>query len=259
MADAGGTAIRAVARYVGTSFDGWQVQPGRRTVQGAIEAALSRIASAPVRIHGASRTDAGVHALGQVFSCVWPGSDDLRRLERSLCKMLAPEIRIERIEAAPPGFHARKSAHAKRYAYTLSLARHADPFSAAYAWHIPWEIDLDRLRGLLNRIEGTRDFAGFQCAGSEKEDTVRTLYAAVLHPGGVTGPSDARGLWRIEFHGSGFLYKMVRNLAATVVDIARGHLPESRLDALLASPGPYHGHTAPPHGLTLLEVIYPES
>jgi tRNA pseudouridine38-40 synthase len=250
------TNLKAIVRYDGTNFDGWQVQPGRRTVQGVIEEALSRMASQPVRIHGAGRTDAGVHALGQVFSCRWPGEADPERLRRALSGMLGPEVRVERVEVVGPDFHARKSAVGKRYAYAFSLGREADPFSARYAWCVPWAVDLERLAELARRVEGEHDFAGFCGSGSAVKTTVRRVHSARLERGGFAGPRDAEGLWRLEFHGNGFLYKMVRNVTGTLMDIARGRVPESRLEEILGSPGPYHGHTAPGHGLALVEVEY---
>ncbi|MCX5758659.1 MAG: hypothetical protein NTU83_09180 [Candidatus Hydrogenedentes bacterium] len=104
---------------------------------------------------------------------------------------------------------------------------------------------------------GERDFAGFQCTGSSPGSTVRNIHAIEILRGGVIGSIDASGLWRIEYSGSGFLYKMIRNITGTFIDIARGYLPESRLDERLASAGPYDGYTAPPHGLVLMEVRYP--
>jgi tRNA pseudouridine38-40 synthase len=262
--------LKAIVRYDGTDFAGWQVQPGERTVQGVIEDALSQIAGLPVsdqadsggtratgiRIHGAGRTDAGVHALGQVFSFSWPGKASPNRIRRSLSKMLGPEIRVDQVEEVPPDFHAQKCARGKRYAYAFNLSRETDPLSARYAWCVPWPVDMNLLRPLAARLAGEHNFAGFQSAGTEVRTTVRTLYSVGVKSGGIVSPCDAEGLWRIEFHGNGFLYKMVRNITGTLIDIARGNVAEQRLDELLASPGPFKGRTAPPHGLALLEVIY---
>lgn len=248
--------LKATVRYDGAGFRGWQVQPGMRTVQGELERALSRIARRHVRIIGAGRTDAGVHALAQVFSFTWPVPPAPGALRNSLSRMLGPEIRVERIEPVPRDFHARRSAVAKRYAYALLLARDPDPFCARYAWSIPWDIDPDRLAQLGSRLTGEHDFAGFQCAGASVKTTVRTLYSLDIHRGGLVGACDTEGLWRIEFRANGFLYKMARNITGVLVDVARGQLPEARLGELLASPGPFRGHTAPPHGLFLVEVVY---
>ena len=248
--------IKAVVRYDGTDFSGWQVQPGQRTVQGAIEGALETMAGQPVRIAGAGRTDAGVHALGQVFSCRWPGPKPLEELRRSLSQMLGPEIRIESLEAAPDDFHAQRSATGKRYAYAISQSSEADPFTDRYAWTVPWDIDRDAVTEIAQRVSGQHDFAGFCSSGSSVETTVRTIHSVVLLDGPAVGPMDAAGTWRIEFHGNGFLYKMVRNLVGTIIDIARGQTPGSRLDELLHAPAPYHGFTAPAKGLFLAGVEY---
>jgi len=249
--------LKGVVRYDGTDFAGWQVQPNARTVQGALETALSRIASRAIRVYGAGRTDAGVHALGQVISFRWPAdkaSPD--RLAGSLSKMLAPDVRVETIEEAPPDFHAQYTATGKQYAYTLSLNPMPDPFSARYAWCVPWKLDFDCLGRLAERTQGRRDFAGFRSSGGNAGSTTRTLHAVTIRQGGVVGPCDAAGLWRIDFHGDGFLYKMVRNLTGTFVEIARGHAPEDRLAALLESSGPFQGQSAPARGLVLVAVHY---
>lgn len=248
--------LRAKARYDGTPFHGWQIQPDCRTVQGDIDAALSQIAGAPVHVQGASRTDAGVHALGQVFAFRWPADKPWGRLGRALSSMLKPHIRVESVEPAPKDFCPRRSARGKRYAYAFELARTPDPFLAPYAWLLPWDLDLIRLAEGLRRIEGRHDFAGFESAGSPAGSTVRTLFLARLLPGGFAGPSDAQHLWHIELMGNGFLYHMVRNIAGTLVEIARGRLPIEALDERLASPGPFQGLTAPAQGLALLDLYY---
>ena len=248
--------FKAVVRYDGTDFAGWQVQPGHRTVQGELEQALSTIARQPIRITGSGRTDSGVHALGQVFSFTWPLPLEVEPLQRSLSGLVGNDIRIESIEPAAPDFDACRSARGKRYHYTIDLARNPDPFSVRYTWHTRHAIDLDRLAALCKRIEGQHDFAGFQCSGASTSTTVRTLYTATLQQGGIIGPTDASTLWNIGFHGEGFLYKMVRNLVGTMADIARGHLPEEAIEERLASPGPYQGFTAPACGLVLVSVDY---
>ncbi len=248
--------LKCVVRYDGTGFAGWQNQPTQRTVQGTLENALSTIADRPVRIQGAGRTDAGVHALGQVFSCRWPGRKTPGQLRRSLSSMLGPEIRLESIEEVDGDFHAGYSAIGKRYCYALCSAKEPDPFSAGHAWCVPWKIDQACFARAAQRAVGEHDFAGFRASGASSKTTVRTIHSIGLHEGGVVGPLHDDTLWRVEFHGNGFLYKMVRNLMGTFVDIARGALAEDRLDELLDSTGPFLGRTAPPHGLFLMEVLY---
>ena len=251
-----GQRVKGVVRYDGTGFAGWQVQPGARTVQAVIEEKLALIAGAPVRIAASGRTDSGVHALGQVISFDWAADVPLERVRRSLSQMLSPEVRVERLKPAADDFHATYSAVAKTYAYCISEARDADPFLDRYVWSVPWEIDRELVRGLLSRIVGEHDFAGFCSSGSSVETTVRTIHAAEVVDGPVVGPVDAVDTWHIRYTGNGFLYKMVRNLTGTIIDIARGHLAESALDERLNAPMPYAGFSAPAKGLFLVEVQY---
>ena len=250
------TNIKAVVRYDGTDFSGWQVQPNGRTVQEVIESTMAQIAGAPIKIAGAGRTDAGVHALGQTFSCEWPTRIPLDKLQRSLNKILEPEIRIESIEEVPDDFHASFSATGKRYVDAILPNAHPDSFIARYAWNIGWEVDPENVHRLAQAFVGTHDFAGFCCSGSEAETTTRTIHAISVNPGLVIGPADSPG-WHIEYHGEGFLYKMVRNLTGTLIDVARGHLPESTIEERLHAPAPYRGYTAPAKGLFMKEVLYP--
>lgn len=252
-----GCKLRGVLQYDGTGFAGWQNQrQGERTVQGVLEAALSRIANSPIAVQGAGRTDSGVHALGQVFSCVWPGAAPPVRLQHALSRMLGPEIRISELSLAPPHFSARFSAQGKRYAYSIDFARAPHPLAARFAWSVHHDVDLDAIRRMLSAIVGRHDFAGFQSAGSQMKTTVRTIYDAQLLPGGVVGLADSPALWRIEYYGDAFLYRMVRNLTGTMIEVARGRFPETFFHELLVSKGPFLGHCAPAHGLVLVKVDY---
>ncbi len=248
--------LKVVVRYDGTNFVGWQTQPNGPSVQAAIEAAMSRIAHGPVRIHGAGRTDSGVHALGQVFSCRWPLPERPAALQKALCSLLRPDISIVSIDIVPDDFHASFSSAGKRYAYVISTARFPDPFSRRYAWRVKWPINPARVEDLAKRLVGTHDFAGFRSAGHGSKTSVRTIHSITVRDGGVAGPADAEGLFRIEFAGSGFLYRMVRNITGTLVDAARGHIPDSAIDERLAAPGPYAGYSAPAHGLFMMAVMY---
>ncbi|GMW00340.1 MAG: tRNA pseudouridine synthase A [Candidatus Hydrogenedentota bacterium] len=249
--------IKAVLRYNGEGFHGWQFQPGLRTVQGVIQDALAMLARQPVTVQGSGRTDAGVHALGQVMSFLWWEDEDFELLRRAMSGILKPEIRIDSLEPASPEFNAQFSATGKRYAYAITTAGEPDPWAGKFAWRIRKGVDMDRLRALLPRLTGTHDFAGFQGGNaSPKASTVRTIHSITLSQGGILTPCADEEQWRLDFHGNGFLYKMVRNITGTLVDVSRGHVPERRIEELLQSPGPYHGHSAPPHGLALVTVEY---
>ncbi len=249
--------LKGIVRYDGTDFCGWQRQDNGRTVQEELEKAFSTIANEAITIHGAGRTDAGVHALGQVFSCSWPRAIN-PRLRHAVSTMLEPEIQVIRLEEAAADFHARFAAQSKRYAYNLSFNHDVDPLAARYVWNVPFDVDLDCLRRLLPQLVGTHDFAGFQSTGHQLSTTVRTLYSVELFHGVAVGPMDGQHLWRIEFHGDGFLYKMVRNLTGTLIEIARGRFPESFLEEQLHTAKVFYGHCAPAHGLTMVEVLYDE-
>jgi tRNA pseudouridine38-40 synthase len=249
--------LKGTVRYLGTHFSGWQAQERQRTVQGEIESALSRIASRPVRIQGAGRTDAGVHALGQVFSCPWPRPLNAT-LRHALCRMLEPEIEITDLVTVADTFNARFSALSKRYCYSFHFSREMDPFCAPYCWQVPYVVDVGLMASLLPRLEGEHDFAGFQSTGSQMTTTVRTIYEAKLERGAVIGPADGRNLWHLELYGDGFLYHMVRNIAGTLVEIGRGRFTPDFIDQALASGGPFLGHCAPAQGLVLKRVYYPE-
>lgn len=248
--------LKGNVRYDGTDFAGWQVQPHVRTVQGELERCLAQIAGQDIRIVGASRTDAGVHALGQVFSFRWPGSKPYAPLPRSLSSMLAPEIDVLSVEQVDDDFHARFSAKKKCYVYSLVQRRTIDPFLARYAWHIPWDLDMVLFQELANKLCGTRDFSGFQSAGSPSGSSIRTLYQVKVSSGCAVGPFDAKDAWQIVFEGDGFLYHMVRNIVGTLVEIVRGKRQESWLEERLESRGPFVGLTAPAHGLMLVSVTY---
>ena len=249
------TTLKGVCRYDGTDFVGWQRQDTGPSVQAAIEDAFAQIAGRPVPVQGAGRTDAGVHALGQAFSCRWPGRPPVR-LRHAVSKMLSPRVRIESIEPAPESFNARFSARAKRYVYAFDFGREADPFAARHAWHVPYEVDLALIETCLPKFIGRLDFAGFQSTGSQMKTTVRTVYNITLKPGGWAGPVDHPNLWHLEFHGEGFLYKMVRNICGTLIEVARGRFEPEFIDRQLAARGPFRGHCAPPQGLALAEVFY---
>ncbi len=251
-----GKRIKAIVRYDGTDFAGWQVQPELRTVQGVIEEKLGLIAGTPVRIMSAGRTDSGVHALGQAFCCDWPVEVPLEDLRRRLSQMLVPEIRIESIEPVADDFHAQWHAKGKRYAYSICQGREPDPFTMRYTWRILPDVDRKRVREVAQRVVGTHDFGGFCSKGVEIEDTVRTIHSVEVLDGPVVGPLDVRDHWRIEFEGDGFLYKMVRNLVGTFVETVRGKVPESTIEDILKTPTPYMGFTAPACGLFLVEVHY---
>jgi len=248
-----GRRVRLDLAYDGTDFHGWQVQPGERTAQGVVEEALSRIdGDRPVRVRGASRTDAGVHARGQVCDGeVRTALDDEALLER-LASILPEDLRPVRVRTVPEAFHSRKSAVAKTYRYRLDRSPHGDPLLSRTTLRVPRLPDRDSMEAALGMLPGRRDWAGFAGAASEVESTVRSLEVARYDDAGA-----ARGAFT--FRADGFLNHMVRNLVGTLLEIARGRFAPERIAEILESGDrALAGPTAPARALCLERVFYPE-
>ncbi len=246
--------------YDGTGFHGWQRQPGKRTVCGEIEAALERVTGQEIRIDGCSRTDAGVHALGQTASFHLPERGiPTERIQKALTDCLQTskrervgEIAILEAKEMPEGFHARYSARGKEYLYKIRNAESPDIFKRTRYYQIAQPLDLEAMREAAALITGTHDFACFQTAGgTPRETTVRTVWALDLTREGeyVT----------ISIKGNGFLYNMVRIITGTLVEVGLGKRDALELTEIIASKDRGRaGHTAPPQGLYLKEVFYDE-
>jgi tRNA pseudouridine38-40 synthase len=243
--------LKLTLSYDGTRFVGWQRQASGASIQGLLEAALGRFEGAPVTVHGAGRTDAGVHALGQVASAQVTCRHAVDALLRGLNASLPPEVRVIAVEEAPPDFHARFSARSKTYRYLLRNAPIVSPFERAYVWHVPEPLDVEAMRTAAAVLVGTHDFAAFGSAGSETKDTVRTIAWSDVQL------RDAEGLLAYEVAGTGFLRHMVRAIVGTLVEIGRGRRPASSMSALVAGRSRADaGATAPAHGLFLVRVDY---
>jgi tRNA pseudouridine38-40 synthase len=242
--------LRLLLAYDGTDFAGWQVQPGQRTVQGVLAAALARLkGERPVSVRGAGRTDAGVHALGQVADCAFTGDLDDAGLAHALSRMLPDDLRVLAVDTVSDGFHARRHARAKVYVYRVDRSAHGDPFLRRYAAWRPGELDLAALERGLAQIPGRRDWSGFTAASCTVEDRVRTVFEARY------GEESALG--RFTFVGEGFLTHMVRNLVGTLLDVGRGRFAPARIGEVLESGDrSLAGPTAPAAGLFLERVVY---
>jgi tRNA pseudouridine38-40 synthase len=237
--------LKLTISYDGTRFVGWQRQADGESIQGLLEDALARFEGAPVTVHGAGRTDAGVHALGQVASVTLTAAHDTAAIARGLNARLPPEIRVLQVEDAPPGFHARFSASSKTYRYAIRNAPVVSPFERAYVWHVPERLDVAAMQAAAAALVGTHDVAAFQSAGSVVKDTVRTMTRSEF--------TDLT----YEIEGNGFLRHMVRAIVGTLVEIGQGRRPVSSVEALLAGGRRAEaGATAPPHGLFLVRVDY---
>lgn len=237
--------------YAGAGFCGWQSQPGMRAVQSEVESVLRRILGHPLSLQGASRTDAGVHALRQVANVSTGSHIPISNLLRAIDHRLPEDITLIDLRPAPPEFHATRSARGKLYRYRLWNAQRR-PVAAgvsASTWHVWVPLDFDRLIAAARAFVGTHDFAGFQTKGSPRATTIRTIF----------GVSIRRRLEeiQIDIRGDGFLYQQVRNMVGTLFEIARGHWPPERVAEILhTGDRRLAGPAAPAHGLTLQWVDY---
>jgi len=242
---------KCVCAYDGTEFAGWQSQAVGRglAIQDVIEARLAAIFGQPVRIAGSGRTDAGVHALGQVFhfDASWPHGEE--KLLLALRTGLPPTIQIKSARPVRPDFHARFDARGKRYEYRVHLGD-ADPFSRPYCWTVFRPLDVEAMQVTAAQLIGRHDFRAFTALnGPAREDTVRTLHRLDVFPRGR--------LLRIVCEGDGFLYKMVRSLAGALVSVGEGKLSAEDLSEILASRHRTAAvQTAPAQGLFLVRVFY---
>jgi len=244
-----GPRWKCTVAYDGTTFDGWQSQESGNTIQDVLERRLREVFKRGLRLHGSGRTDAGVHALAQVFhfDAAWPhGADKLRR---ALQATLPPAIQLGRVQRAKPDFHARFSAKGKVYRYHVFLGR-ADPFHAAYRWSVDWPLDFAAMERAAAELRGRRDFWAFSGENDRTyATTVRDLRRLELRRRG-------REL-TLTFEADGFLYKMVRSLAGALVNVGAGRLTVERIGELLRTRQRIPAVvTAPPQGLFLVKVLY---
>ena len=262
------TPFKITLAYDGTGYVGWQRQANGVSIQALVEDALRALDGCDVTVTGAGRTDAGVHALGQVASFTIARELSPDALRRAINAHLPADIRILSAEEAPPGFHPRFGARRKTYRYRVWNGEVLSPFERAYAWHVPGPLDVEAMRAAARLLEGRHDFAAFQATGSDVATTEREIFSSRVIAGlkpcaTAAGTESGAGLQpcdpsiAYEVTGSGFLRHMVRIIVGSLVEVGRGRQPVEWLGAAIASRDrAAAGPTAPPHGLFLVGVEY---
>ena len=243
--------LKLLIEYEGTAYRGWQIQPGGQTVQEVLERALTTALREPVRVRGAGRTDAGVHACGQVaVARVSRVPDDLGRLLRSLNALTPDDIAVRDLAVVDDGFDPRRAARSRVYEYRIWNDPAASPFWRRWAWHVPLPLDAAAMAAEVGVLVGEHDFAAFRAADAEPvRSTVRRVLESHL---AVDRPLL---VYRIE--ATAFLKHMVRNVVGTLIDVGRGERQAGALAAVLAGGDRTRaGATAPAHGLVLVNVRY---
>jgi len=241
--------IKAVVEYDGTDFSGFQRLPKRRTIQGELERALAQVMKEPVRVVGAGRTDAGVHAAGQVISFKTECAIPIERVCVALNSALPRDIAVKTAEEVPLDFSARYSARSRKYEYSILIADQPSALRGRFAWQVSSELDLPAMREASAFLLGKHDFAAFSLSRSDGKTTVREVKSIEI---------DRRDdVVLIVLEANGFLHSMARRIVGTLVEVGQGRRPPEDLKTILESKDrSTAGKTAPARGLCLIEVEY---
>jgi len=242
--------IRLLLEYDGAGYHGWQRQLDAATIQGVLEDAVARLTQERVAVIGSGRTDAGVHARGQVANFRTASAIPLRAFHQGLNSLLPKDIAVLEAREAEPAFHARKSARAKTYEYRILNRSTRSPLHRNYAWRLAPPLDLGAMAAAATVLPGEHDFTAFRASGSDNKNPVRRVLAAEWRP-------EPGGWLTFTITATGFLRGMVRSLVGTMAEVGRGKASPLILAELLAHPARHlAGPTAPPQGLYLVEVFY---
>ncbi len=248
--------IKLTVSYDGTDFAGWQTQHGSPTVQAALEEAIEKITGARPSTLASGRTDAGVHALGQVVGFRTESQLPPAVLQRALNAKLPRSVAVLDVAEVHAGFHATHDALRKRYRYVIHDGPVRDVLARRYAWHYAHgQLDVEAMQRAANALVGTHDFSSFETTGSPRKTSVRTVYELRIE----RGRGEGERFVTLEIEANGFLYNMVRTIVGTLVDVGRGARPEAWPgEVLQAMDRRRAGRTAPPQGLFLVHVCYPQ-
>ncbi|HTV60569.1 MAG TPA: tRNA pseudouridine(38-40) synthase TruA [Verrucomicrobiae bacterium] len=250
--------IKLTIAYDGTDFHGWQFQPGVPTIQGAIGDAARKITQEKIVVHGASRTDAGVHALGQVAHFKTNSGLTAVEFQRALNALIPPAIRIVAAEETGPDFHSRWMSQAKTYRYRIFRGRVLSPFDYGRVLHYPWPLDEEAMERAARMFEGEHDFTSFAASsGSEDDDRDRDM-VRVIYSSEIVREAGAEEIAYV-VRGKSFLRYMVRKIAGTLIEAGRGRIAPEEIPAVFERRDRSRsGQTAPPEGLYLVSIEYPD-
>jgi len=240
--------LKLTIQYDGTKYCGWQKQPKSSGIQGTIEYAIYEITKEKVNIIGSGRTDAGVHALGQVANFKTNSNIPAARMPDALNAKLPKDISIIDCQEVSDDFHSRYSATGKIYRYLIYNKPYRSPLYKDISYHVRYDLDIEKMRVEAQSLLGTHEFKGFMSSGSSVKDTVRTIHNISIE--------DSGDLIVLEVEGNGFLYNMVRIIVGTLVDIGRGRIDKPLEEIIASQDRGEAGHTAPAHGLFLKKVHY---
>ena len=242
--------IKLTIEYDGTAFHGWQIQPGFKTIQGVMQERIAQITQGKINLLGAGRTDAGVHALGQVANFQTESAIDLIALQRGLNSLLPSDIVITAAEEVEEGFHARFSARSKTYEYHILNRFHPSALLRAYAWFIPHQLDLASMERCGRLLIGSHDFSSFRASGDESRHSIREIIRLEIE-------HRKDDLIVIVIEANAFLREMVRSIVGTLVDVGKGKTSLEEFQKIFeARDRRLAGMTAPAQGLFLVEVKY---
>jgi len=241
--------VKITIEYDGTNYHGWQIQPRGETIQAVLEKAVSTFLKTPTRVTGSGRTDAGVHALGQVANFFSAEIYNPHRIRRALNALTPDDIAIREVGIVADSFDARRDGRSRLYEYHILNRATASPFYRHRAWHLHESLELEAMREAIQCLLGEHDFSSFQAAACDAEHAIREVYRTSL---------ELRGeLLVYTIEATAFLRHMVRNIIGTLVEVGRGlRTAESFKELLEARDRTKAGATAPPHGLFLIEVKY---
>lgn len=241
--------VKLTIEYDGTRYHGWQVQPNGETIQEVLETALATLLGGKVRLNGSGRTDAGVHALGQVANFVWPGELDLWRFQKGLNALTPSDIVVKAVDRAPDAFDARRDARGRIYQYRIWNCPWPSAFHVGFSWHVPLPLDVAAMEKAVRVLEGEHDFSSFRAVGCEATHPVRRIYANSV------AREDDLVIYTCE--GTAYLRHMVRNIVGTLVEVGRGERSAAAFAELLsARDRKQAGPTAPAKGLFLVAIKY---